>query len=298
MSPSWLLDNSSERSLVLSDRKYHSSLEGLSDSKMHKKLHKWFWSDAVDYGGFSQLVQGSFVGPAMLVMIRGENWMGRYANPDFDSADSALEDVGYGPYDPVIEIFERMSQEAAYHFVNPTSPPLKVAEVFDEDIKGRNLWLELLYRLFPGESERWYYYPNFPFPLDPTESFFVTGLPCNVFLASARTIEMAIDRQPLEMLLPPSAPINPPSGKLFDPDYKKRPAYERDQLWLRWSEKEGMAPAAIRDRWNGMSDEERQTVSPRKWQRIESVGGLEGQRDLIEKGLRRAKTEQFSAGEN
>jgi hypothetical protein len=267
---------------------------------VHKKLHQWFWTEAVEYGGLSQLVQGNVVGPAMLVTIGEEKWMGRYVNPDFDTAESASEDIGYGPYDPEIGVFEQMSQEAAYHFANPASPPPKVAEAFDEDIKGRNLWLELLYRLFPGAPERWNYHPHFPFPLDPNESFFVTGLPYNVFLTSARAIEIAIDRKPLEMLLPASAPTNQPSGNsdnLFDPGDDKRPAYERDHLWLGWNE-EGMTPAAIRDRWNTMSDEERRAVSPRKWHRIESAGGLEGQRDLIEKALRKAKADQLRTGEN
>ena len=148
LSPGWLFDSPAERSLILPGWT-NRSLEGLSDVDVHKKLHKSFWVDAVEYGGFCQLVYGNFVGPASLVTIGEENWMGRYANPDFDSAESASADIGYGPYDPAIGIIEHMSQEAAYHFVNPASPPPKVAEVFDEEIKARNPWLELLYRPLP-----------------------------------------------------------------------------------------------------------------------------------------------------
>ena len=47
-----------------------------------------------------------------------------------------------------------------------------------------------------------------------------------------------------------------------------------------------------------MTDEERRTVCPRKWERIESEDGLEPTRDLIEKALARAATEVERPGEN
>jgi hypothetical protein len=77
-----------------------------------------------------------------------------------------------------------------------------------------------------------------------------------------------------------------------------RPAYARDHLWLSWKSKEGMTPATIRDRWNAMTDEERRAICPRKWQRLESAGGSEGDRDLIEKALAGAEAEQQATGEN
>jgi hypothetical protein len=299
MSPFWLVDDSTAGSLILPGWT-NRSLEGLSDADVHEKLHNWFWSDAVDYGGFRQLVEGNFVGPAALVTIAGKHWMGRFANPDFDREDSGSEDVGDGPYDPTINVFEQLSQEALYHFADPASPPPKVAEVFDEDITGRNHWLEFLYRLFPGKPEQWNYNSHFPFPLNPEESFLVTGLPCNVFLASARAIEMVIDRKPQEVFVPPCITVNDSSktsDATDDAGDERRPAYERDHLWLKWSQ-EGMTPAEIRDRWNQMGDEERSAVSTKKWRQIESEGGSEGERDLIEKALKKAKREQLWTGDN
>ena len=78
-----------------------------------------------------------------------------------------------------------------------------------------------------------------------------------------------------------------------------RPADERDHFWLKWNDEEGLTPATILDRWNSMTDDERKAISPRKWQKIESDGGREGARDLIEKALAQAKRERLAeTGEN
>lgn len=50
------------------------------------------------------------------------------------------------------------------------------------------------------------------------------------------------------------------------------PARDRDEFWYKWRREEHLTEAAIRDRWNSMSDEERQKVSRRKWQRIDGKG--------------------------
>lgn len=48
----------------------------------------------------------------------------------------------------------------------------------------------------------------------------------------------------------------------------RRPAYRRDHLWLDWYLKEKMGFAKIRDRWNAMSDRERQAACLQKWERV------------------------------
>lgn len=56
------------------------------------------------------------------------------------------------------------------------------------------------------------------------------------------------------------APVAP-TGRL-DGGKKRRPAYARDHLWLKWQEAEGLTPAKIRDRWNEMEDFSRETICP------------------------------------
>jgi hypothetical protein len=77
---------------------------------------------------------------------------------------------------------------------------------------------------------------------------------------------------------------------LADNDRFQRPAHKRDHLFRTWKA-DGLGPARIVDRWNGMTDSERRSVCPRKWQRIESAGGREGARDLVEKALKKAEEE-------
>jgi hypothetical protein len=51
--------------------------------------------------------------------------------------------------------------------------------------------------------------------------------------------------------VPPAPPAPPPAAPAAGASNKpRRPCYDRDHLWLRWHEEEGMNPAAIRDRWN------------------------------------------------
>jgi hypothetical protein len=69
----------------------------------------------------------------------------------------------------------------------------------------------------------------------------------------------------------------------------KRTAYQRDHLWLTWSEEEGFTPAKIRDRWNGMTKKEREEASPRLPGKI---GGGEPGRDVVKKALKRAQGEK------
>jgi len=283
-------------------------------------MHQWLWGAALDFGGFRHLLHGQFislpylVSPAHLVTIHATDWMGRYADREFcpEEEKSSRPQIGYspsdphadkdlydpydlyGPPDPCIEIFEQLSQQAVYHLTSPTAWPPKIAAVFDESVKGHNHWLELLYRSFPIEPKRAQMSepcPGLNFQLFPDESLYVTGLPWGAFLASARAIEMLIDRRELECPFPtPTTGASGHPANLSGPGEDKRPAYERDHLWLKWNKEEGLTPARIRDRWNGMSDDERRAASPRKWSRVES-DSAEGQRDLIEKALRTARSE-------
>jgi len=55
----------------------------------------------------------------------------------------------------------------------------------------------------------------------------------------------------------------------------RRPCYDRDHTWLRWSN-EGMTPAKIRDRWNREHPEA-------------TIGAGESGRDVVKKGLDAAR---------
>jgi hypothetical protein len=50
--------------------------------------------------------------------------------------------------------------------------------------------------------------------------------------------------------------------KDLPPDAGLRRAYRRERVWLTWHETEGLGPAAIRDRWNGLDCEARKTIAP------------------------------------
>ena len=69
----------------------------------------------------------------------------------------------------------------------------------------------------------------------------------------------------------------------------KRPAFDRDHLWLKWNEEEGLKPAAIRDRWNGMTDAERKGITVTTWQKI---GAGNSGRAVVYDALKRAKREK------
>ena len=71
-------------------------------------------------------------------------------------------------------------------------------------------------------------------------------------------------------------------------EVETRPAFERDHRWLNWNQKDKLGPAAIRDKWNVMTDEDRQSISPRKPERIQS--GEQG-RDTVKKAIELAKKE-------
>ncbi len=167
------------------------------NSDVHEKVHKAFWRDATNYGRYERRLMGSFVSPAHFVTIGQHTWSGRYADPDCeDSREASLGEVSH----PGIELFEELSQEAIDAFRAPSRPPLRVCESTDELPESRNWWLSGLYEVFQHEPEQVDYHPNFPFAMNPGESFSVVGLPSNVFLSSARTIESVMEGRTLGSL--------------------------------------------------------------------------------------------------
>lgn len=78
---------------------------------------------------------------------------------------------------------------------------------------------------------------------------------------------------------------------------RRRPAYKRDHLWLKWQQEDGLTPAGIRDMWNAMTDDQRRAVCAGAWQRVESTGGKEGERDIIKKGIQQATRERTQDGQ-
>jgi hypothetical protein len=66
----------------------------------------------------------------------------------------------------------------------------------------------------------------------------------------------------------------------------RRPCYQRDHVWLRWSEEQQMKPAAIRDRWN------------REYRRHAGATIGEGRSglDVVKKGLKKARAERLTNG--
>jgi hypothetical protein len=66
-----------------------------------------------------------------------------------------------------------------------------------------------------------------------------------------------------------------------------RPAYRREQVWLRWNENEELGPAAIRDRWNGLGEVVRKKISPRQYQTLAGEKATAANR--VSQGLIRAR---------
>lgn len=66
-----------------------------------------------------------------------------------------------------------------------------------------------------------------------------------------------------------------------------RPAYGRDHRFLAW-ESEGYGPAAIRDKWNALSQADRKRICPSHW---EEIGGGDAGREVVKSGLKKAREE-------
>jgi hypothetical protein len=76
----------------------------------------------------------------------------------------------------------------------------------------------------------------------------------------------------------------------LDPTLKdvagRRPTLLRNLFWLKWKENEELSDERIRDRWNSMTHEQREKVSPTDPAQIED-GPLGA--DVVSKGLKRAR---------
>lgn len=56
------------------------------------------------------------------------------------------------------------------------------------------------------------------------------------------------------------------------PNTRARRVAKRNALFVRWHKVEGLSPAAILDKWNKMSDDERRTECPDGWQKLDDAG--------------------------
>jgi hypothetical protein len=85
-----------------------------------------------------------------------------------------------------------------------------------------------------------------------------------------------------------------PATLTHDEPRKRRPAYERDHLWLQWHEDDRLGPAKIRDRWNRLSDEKRQAICPTASERIVATDSktMNAARALVKTAYRKAAKER------
>ena len=90
-------------------------------------------------------------------------------------------------------------------------------------------------------------------------------------------------------------PLSPEEVKQFQEEVsRRRPAYARDHLWFNWHKQDELGPAKIRDRWNGMSDEERRTACPRASWRIggKDAKGKRSALAVVVTALKKARKER------
>lgn len=163
MSPAWL----------------HSAVD-----ESHEKTHKEFWQEAAGYGRYGQFCYGPFVSPTHVVRVNETIWIGRFSDADPEQWE-----------ENALGVFASLSDEAVENFLDPVKPPMTINGPRDALEIGVNPWLNTLYGVFSHKPERWDYHPGFPGPMKPGETYLVIGLPCNVFLASARAIEVLIERK-------------------------------------------------------------------------------------------------------
>jgi hypothetical protein len=78
---------------------------------------------------------------------------------------------------------------------------------------------------------------------------------------------------------------------LDDAHDRGRRCYGRDHRFLRWKKEEDLKPAAIRDRWNSMSDDERKAICPEGYRRIGGGSNKKG-RTVVVTALKKAECEE------
>jgi hypothetical protein len=151
-------------------------------------------------------------------------------------------------------------------------------------------WLEVLYETFPQGRCHSSRRPE-------CDSYPIAWLPWDVFLTSARAIGALANTASQSQVSPKSQPIDAVENSGPETPIateRLRPAYERDHLWLRWQEEQGVGPADIRDLWDAMPDSERRKVCPRQWQRVggDTPAQKKAGRETVKQGLKRAKADR------
>ena len=73
----------------------------------------------------------------------------------------------------------------------------------------------------------------------------------------------------------------------------RRPAYARDHCWLSWYENNELGPAAIRDKWDGLSDQERNQICPSASHKVSGPDSKDKKagREVVKRALKVAKSE-------
>ena len=229
--------------------------KGLDLSRSHEEL----WTAAIIRSEQAGNFGGAFLSPYPCVLhLQSGEWMGRYMGWPDENAQSD---------------FCRLSEDL--------SP--EIEDVSEHRRFADAPWLETLYDVIACPCETVAIYNCGSLPAGEVE---VIGLPWNVFLASAKTIELLIDRRQWPAETPPR-----PSSLNPDRVAGTRPAHERDHLWLRWREEDGLTPAKIRDRWDSMTDEDREAVCPDACERVGDASMKAG-REVVVKGLKKARGEK------
>jgi len=113
------------------------------------------------------------------------------------------------------------------------------------------------------------------------------------FRAAYRSIASApADGEDRQAKKADKADTKPAAGNASANGRPRRRCYERDHEWLRCHKQERMGMAAIRDRWNAMTDEARRKVAPLAW---EKIGNGRSGRDTVKSALKVAEGEKTQA---
>jgi hypothetical protein len=151
-----------------------------------------FWHRAFLWGDHHRFMFAGFFDSVQTVFYQRTSWFGRFADPVLAKGSPQSHRAG-------LVLFSALSQETLDNFPKCGLPTMHVQS------PGRfpviqNLWVNCLYALFqPPVKCHDHREFNAPVPLEPEESYHVTGLPCGVFVASAVAVEMLMDLSPSEV---------------------------------------------------------------------------------------------------
>ena len=163
------------------------SSDSITESEFNgaEEQHDDFWlSGAVEFSGLPTVLFGEFAEPPHLLTFDNNLWVGRYANPRFTKSDKRTP---YYSRDKNVTEFEKLSDKALQHFADLTDSSqdrFGFPHPLNTLIEGRNRWLELIYRILRPACEHGDHDKALPelFQFQEGESYFVVGLPCNVFV--------------------------------------------------------------------------------------------------------------------